>query len=135
MPTVTVRMIEADPITIPSMVSRNRALPDLKLSTASDTISLHIIVERALASVVSKVLASGLDMLVVAIGSGIRRLPVSQRFEKRSTYNSGCSHCPDSAERKIACITAMFAIAFSSGTGTGPSSRIALENAWHCSAY
>ena len=75
------------------------------------------------------VLVSGLGTLVVAMvlsqtgrtclpGEGIRRLPVSQRFEKRSSQATGFSHRPVSAERTIASITAMFAMASSSGTGT-----------------
>jgi hypothetical protein len=64
-------MIDADPITMPSIVSRNRALLALKLSIASETISLHIIVLRALASVLSNVLVSvsGLETLVAMIDS------------------------------------------------------------------
>src|ERR1700744_6528227 len=58
-------MIEADPMTIPSMVSRNRVLLARKLSTASLATSLNIIVDRALASVRSNEL--GLGGLVVAI--------------------------------------------------------------------
>jgi len=40
----------------------------------------------------------------------------------------GLSHWPDSAERKTASITDIFLIASSTGTGTSPPSRIALEN-------
>ena len=68
-PTVTTRMIDAEPITMPSIVSRNRALLARKLSTASEMISLNIMVLRALASVVSNDLGStaGLGVLVVAM--------------------------------------------------------------------
>ena len=52
-------------MTIPSIVSMNRVLLARKLSTASRTTSLNIMVERALASVRSKEV--GLDRLVVAI--------------------------------------------------------------------
>jgi hypothetical protein len=48
---VTTRMIDAEPITMPSMVSRNRILLARKLSIASRTTSLKSMVERALASV------------------------------------------------------------------------------------
>src|ERR1017187_3989881 len=72
-PTVTTRMIDAEPMTMPSMVSRNRALLARKLSTASDMISLNIIVLRALASVLSNDFASsaGLGGVVVAIRESI----------------------------------------------------------------
>jgi hypothetical protein len=50
----------------------------LKLSTASLTTSLNIMVVRALASVRSKEV--GLARFVVAIGLTIRRLQVSQWF-------------------------------------------------------
>jgi hypothetical protein len=40
----------------------------------------------------------------------------------------GCSHPPDSAERKIASIAAIFRSESSSGTGTSPCARIAFEN-------
>jgi hypothetical protein len=78
-------MMDADPITMPSMVSRKRALLARKLSMASETISLNIMVLLALASVVSNVFGSvaGLGGVVVAIrssDSAIRRLSVSQRF-------------------------------------------------------
>jgi hypothetical protein len=59
------------------MVSRNRVLLARKLSTASLTTSLNIMVERALASVRSKEV--GLERLVVAITLTIRRFLVSQR--------------------------------------------------------
>ena len=68
---------KAEPMTIPSMVSRNRVLLARKLSTASLTTSLNIMVERALASVRSKEV--GLARLVVAITLTIRRLLESQR--------------------------------------------------------
>ena len=64
-------------MTMPSMVSRKRVLLARKLSTASRTTSLNIMVERALASVRSKEV--GLARFVVAIRLTIRRLPVSQR--------------------------------------------------------
>jgi hypothetical protein len=56
-------------MTMPSMVSRKRALLARKLSTASENISLKIIVLPALANVLSKVPFStgGLGTLVVAI--------------------------------------------------------------------
>jgi hypothetical protein len=57
--------MEAEPITIPSMVSRKRVLLARKLSTASLTTSLNIMVERALANVRSKEV--GLERFVVAI--------------------------------------------------------------------
>src|SRR6266481_6005640 len=47
----------------------------------------------------------------------------------------GFSHLPDSPARKTASITAMFAIASSSGTGTSIPSRIARENASPCTVY
>src|SRR5467141_1688030 len=47
----------------------------------------------------------------------------------------GLSHLPDSPARKTASITAMFAIASSSGTGTSLPSRIACENASPCTVY
>jgi len=47
-------MIEAEPITMPSMVNKNRTFDARKLSTASWTVSRMAIVERALASVLSK---------------------------------------------------------------------------------
>ena len=59
-------MIEADPMTMPSMVSRNRVLLARKLSTASLATSLNIIVDRALASVRSNELFEVRDF---AIGS------------------------------------------------------------------
>ncbi len=70
MPTVTTRMMDAEPMTMPSMVSRKRALLARKLSMASETTSLNIMVVRALARVLSKDLGSraGLGALVVAIG-------------------------------------------------------------------
>ena len=68
-------MMEADPMTMPSMVSMNRVLLARKLSTASLTTSLNIIVERALARVRSK----EVDLVTIAIDLTIRRLPVSQR--------------------------------------------------------
>jgi hypothetical protein len=57
-------------MTMPSIVSRNRALLARKLSIASEKISLKSIVLFALASVLSNVLVwvSGLGTLVVAIG-------------------------------------------------------------------
>src|SRR5260370_16219858 len=76
-PSVATRMRDADPITIPSIVSRNGVLLERKLWTASVTTSLNIIVERALASVRSKEV--GLARFVVAITLTIRRLLVSQR--------------------------------------------------------
>jgi len=64
-PRVATRMMEAEPMTIPNIVSRNRVLLARKLSTASRTTSLNIMVERALAKVRSKEV--GLEGLVVAI--------------------------------------------------------------------
>src|SRR6266700_407110 len=49
--------------------------------------------------------------------------------------SSGFSHLPDSADRNTASITAIFAIASSSGTGTSLPSRIARENASPCTVY
>src|ERR1700730_1788951 len=72
-------MMDAEPMTMPSMVRRKRTLLALKLSTARRTISLNIMVERALARVRSKEL--GFGMLVVAIAFKIRLLPVSQWCE------------------------------------------------------
>ena len=51
---------------IPSMVNRKRVLLARKLSTASLTTSLNIMVDRALASVRSKEV--GLERFAVAIG-------------------------------------------------------------------
>ena len=59
-------MMDAEPIIMPSMVSMKRVLLARKLSTASLTTSLNIMVERALASVRSKEV--GLARFVVAIG-------------------------------------------------------------------
>src|SRR6266702_5163327 len=95
-PTVTTRMIDADPITIPSIVNRNRALLARKLSTASEMISRNIIVLRALASVLSNDVFSGagLGTLVVAIRestpSGIRRLSVWQRCREKQLLVVSC---------------------------------------------
>ena len=55
---------------------------------------------------------------------GVRRQPIA-----------GISHLPDLPERKIASITAIFPIAFSTGTGTSPPSSTALEKASPCSVY
>ena len=68
-PTVTTRMIDAEPITMPSMVSRKRALLARKLSTASESTSLNIMVVFALARVLSKDFSSssGLRTILVAI--------------------------------------------------------------------
>jgi hypothetical protein len=65
---------------IPSMVNRKRTLLALKLSIASLTISLNIIVERALCSVLSKELilvlggATGLGRFAVAIDNSPEEL-------------------------------------------------------------
>ena len=163
-PTVTTRMMDAEPMTMPSMVSRKRALLARKLSIASETISLKIMVLPALASVLSKVFFStaGLGTLVVAISGSIRRLPVWQRcrhsaawsametglLHRRLHSGSGSgiapfgltgrvsdSHWPDLPERKMASMTAMFRIASSMGTGTSVSSSMALEKASPCSVY
>src|SRR5260370_42405030 len=75
-PRVATRMIEAEPITMPSMVRRNRVLLARKLSTASLTTSLNIMVERALASVGSK--EDGVGRFGVAIPLTMRPLPLSQ---------------------------------------------------------
>ena len=53
-PSVATRMMDAEPMTMPSMVSMKRVLLARKLSTASRTTSLNIMVERALARVRSK---------------------------------------------------------------------------------
>ena len=55
-PTVTTSTIEAEPITMPSIVRRNRTFEARKLSTASVIVSRKASEERALASVASKVL-------------------------------------------------------------------------------
>jgi hypothetical protein len=60
-------MMEAEPITMPNMVNRKRALLARKLSIASAKTSLKIIVVWALASVLSNVFDSGSGVLVVAI--------------------------------------------------------------------
>src|SRR5271168_4276764 len=81
MPTVTTRMIDADPMTMPSMVSRKRALLARKLSTASDVTSLKIIVVCALASVLSNddfVSGTGLGTLVVAMGKSLPSDPAAR---------------------------------------------------------
>ena len=54
-PTVTTSTIDADPMTIPSIVSRNRVLLARKLSMARLTVSRKATVDRALRSVLSKV--------------------------------------------------------------------------------
>ena len=58
-PRVTTSTIEAEPITIPSIVSRNLTLLALKLSKASCSTSLKSIVLRALARVRSNELSLG----------------------------------------------------------------------------
>jgi hypothetical protein len=62
-------MMDAEPMTMPSMVSMKRALLARKLSMASETISPKTMVVWALSSVLSNVLFSGagLGTLVVAI--------------------------------------------------------------------
>ena len=84
-PTVTTRMIDAEPMTMPSMVSRKRALLARKLSTASEITSLKIIVVCALASVLSNEFASnsGLGTIVVAMvypSIRARRNPILARL-------------------------------------------------------
>src|ERR1035441_6413386 len=79
-PTVTTRMMDAEPMIMPSMVSMKRALLARKLSSASETISPKTMVVWALSSVLANVPFSGagLGTLVVAI-SLIRHLSVSPR--------------------------------------------------------
>src|SRR5580693_2615497 len=55
-------MMEAAPITMPSMVSRKRVLLALKLSSASVTVSRKATVERALRSVLSNERADGRNL-------------------------------------------------------------------------
>ena len=50
-PNVTTRITDAEPMTMPSIVSINATLLARKLSTASRTTSLNTMVERALARV------------------------------------------------------------------------------------
>ena len=50
-PSVATRMMDAEPMTMPSMVSKKRVLLALKLSSARLTVSRKATVERALASV------------------------------------------------------------------------------------
>src|SRR6516165_8127121 len=57
------------------------------------------------------------------------------RIAARERYRRGVSHCPDSAERKTASITAMFLMPSSTDTGTSLFSRIALEKTSPCSVY
>src|ERR1035437_10905821 len=68
-PTVTTRMIDAEPMTMPTIVRMKRALLARKLSTASEKTSLKPIVVFALASVVANDFgsSSGLGTFVVAI--------------------------------------------------------------------
>src|SRR6202034_3073482 len=71
--TVATRMIDADPITMPSIVSRNRVLLARKLSKASESVSRNAIVERALRRMLSKLRAAGRRLLRlggVVIGLG-----------------------------------------------------------------
>ena len=102
-PTVTTRMIDAEPMTMPSMVSRNRALLARKLSTASEITSLKIIVVCALASVLSNdfVSSSGLGTIVVAmVHPSVRarrnpifaRLIVQQRSVRKSVPDTAIRH-------------------------------------------
>src|SRR5260370_543553 len=76
-PSVVTRMMEADPMTMPSMVRRKRTLLARKLSTARRATSLNIMVERALARVRSNELSFG--GVMVAMLFRIRLLSVSQR--------------------------------------------------------
>src|SRR6185312_8725971 len=81
-------MIDAEPITMPSMVSMKRALLARKLSTASENTSLKMRVERALASVLSNdfVSCSGLGTIVVAIReSYLRRSLEPAVISRRNT--------------------------------------------------
>jgi hypothetical protein len=68
-PSVAVRIIDADPITIPSIVNRNRTFEARKLSTARCTVSRKAIVDVALASVRSKLVGvfAGFRGVAVAI--------------------------------------------------------------------
>src|SRR5215469_12526038 len=89
-PRVTTKMMEAEPMIMPSMVRRKRTLLALKESMASLTTSLNIMVERALRRVASNVerrcfgagfaAVSGLGRFTVAMWYClmIRRLTVSQ---------------------------------------------------------
>ena len=81
-------MMDAEPMTMPSMVSRKRTLEARKLSMASRVISLKTMVVRALASVASKV--PGLGRLVVAMTVAIGRHSVSQRCGDFLLTFSGC---------------------------------------------
>ena len=69
-PTVTTSTIDAEPITIPSMVSKKRVLDARKLSIARLIVSRSAMVELALARVASKVWRSfgtGVGMGGVAV--------------------------------------------------------------------
>jgi hypothetical protein len=65
-------MMDAEPMTMPSIVSRKRILLARKLSTASRTTSLNIMVERALASVRSN--EPVLEEVIAAICFAMGRL-------------------------------------------------------------
>ena len=68
-PSVAVRMMDAEPMTMPSIVSRNRTFEARKLSTARCTVSRNAMVEVALASVRSKLVRvmAGFGEVAVAI--------------------------------------------------------------------
>jgi len=113
-PTVTTRMIDAEPITMPSMVSRNRALLARKLSTASEITSRYIMVLRALASVLSNdfVSSSGFGNDCGRHGSSIGPgAPESglRQVDRPSEGPSG-NPCPDTAIRHSSVIAAVRAI-------------------------
>src|SRR6185312_951882 len=61
-PSVATRMMEAAPITMPSIVSRKRVLLAEKLSSARVTVSRNATVERALRSVLSNERADGRNL-------------------------------------------------------------------------
>jgi hypothetical protein len=73
-PRVATRMMDADPITMPSMVRRNLVLLAQKLSKARLMVSRNFTVERALASVrlkVSTAVAVAKETLLLSAESSI----------------------------------------------------------------
>src|SRR6266702_1712731 len=67
-PSVVTRMMDAEPMTMPSMVRRKRTLLARKLSTARRATSLNIMVERALARVRSNELNFGGVLVAMLLG-------------------------------------------------------------------
>ena len=65
-PTVTTRMMDAEPMIMPSMVSRKRTLEARKLSMASRTVSRMAMVAVALARVASKVTGRRASRILVS---------------------------------------------------------------------